>query len=905
MRWTVPWAEPSSLRRRVLGIFVAILLMTAVPVAALRIVLARGPIPLPWLDRRIERALGEIVPSLSATVEHTELAWERFAPDVRVLGLRVSKRSGPLVASVPLVSIRPSLLALLRGKLAVSQAGLAGVKLALLRTEGGELTLPDSGASGDGGLLALLTQGAPAGDSYLRRIYLRDASLSLDDRKTGTRWEMTEVDLDLRRRGARASVVGGARVRLRAGTVFDLRTLSLHLASNVSATLGDDGIAEASGSLLATEGEMAFDDGPQPLPVRRLAANVAFVAPKQSLEVSAVHAEIGRGTADGGLKILFAPADRRVEAQGQLRGVSTTELVRLWPPSLAHATREWIATNIRVGSVPQGRFSLAFALEPTPGGPTIPQGAGHPTAVDVAFAFDDLAVHYLADLPDAKALRGSATLDTRGFTAKVASGQVGTMKVSGGSVAIDYHAHPVMLAIAADAEGPSGDLFAVLDQPPLRLPAKIGLTPGALTGTTKGHVELRLPIVGDLEASQLKVAARAAIQDATQPAVLRGIGVQGANLAVRFEESGTIDLEGTTSFTGLPAAAAPANVKLHYAPGTSGSQLDASVDGPDSVGQGTATFVDGALGTLQVARLRLGRSDLKIGIVRDDAGVLHTSLDGERFDLEGLARGLRNPDGSMPKAGGPYVLDFRFAHVNAAPGLDLADVNGAIRSDGTHLQQAAATGRTEQGGTVSLDLVPGANGGTLRAHADHGGEMLHALGYVDGVSGGRLVISAAVGDEGSDRKVRGDLEFTNFRVNHVPLLGRILSLGSFEGLAGLLGNEGLPFRRLHAPFVWTDSTIEVHDARAVGAIGLTAGGTIDRSRQTIELDGDLIPVESLNTALGKVPLVGGLITGKGSEVFGIAYKVRGPLKSPDVSVNALSALAPGALRKMFSAMFSD
>jgi hypothetical protein len=49
-----------------------------------------------------------------------------------------------------------------------------------------------------------------------------------------------------------------------------------------------------------------------------------------------------------------------------------------------------------------------------------------------------------------------------------------------------------------------------------------------------------------------------------------------------------------------------------------------------------------------------------------------------------------------------------------------------------------------------------------------------------------------------------------------------------------------------------------------------------------------------------VPFIGEyLVGGKDEGIFGIDYRAKGSLDNPDVSVNPLSALAPGALRKMF------
>jgi hypothetical protein len=49
-----------------------------------------------------------------------------------------------------------------------------------------------------------------------------------------------------------------------------------------------------------------------------------------------------------------------------------------------------------------------------------------------------------------------------------------------------------------------------------------------------------------------------------------------------------------------------------------------------------------------------------------------------------------------------------------------------------------------------------------------------------------------------------------------------------------------------------------------------------------------------------VPLLGPiLLGGEGEGIFGANFKIAGPVSDPKITVNPLSALAPGILRKLF------
>ena len=75
---------------------------------------------------------------------------------------------------------------------------------------------------------------------------------------------------------------------------------------------------------------------------------------------------------------------------------------------------------------------------------------------------------------------------------------------------------------------------------------------------------------------------------------------------------------------------------------------------------------------------------------------------------------------------------------------------------------------------------------------------------------------------------------------------------------------------------------------------------VDWVARTIGLTGTLIPSFRLNTVLGSIPKIGNwLLGGSGEGLFGANFSITGALDNPDISVNLLSALAPGALRKLF------
>ena len=101
--------------------------------------------------------------------------------------------------------------------------------------------------------------------------------------------------------------------------------------------------------------------------------------------------------------------------------------------------------------------------------------------------------------------------------------------------------------------------------------------------------------------------------------------------------------------------------------------------------------------------------------------------------------------------------------------------------------------------------------------------------------------------------------------------------------------------------------MKLREARASGpALGLTAGGNLNFSSKSVDLNGVLVPSYSVNSVLGDVPLLGDIIVGKkGEGMFALNYDVKGEFSKTQVSVNPLSALTPGFLRRIFDTERED
>jgi hypothetical protein len=216
------------------------------------------------------------------------------------------------------------------------------------------------------------------------------------------------------------------------------------------------------------------------------------------------------------------------------------------------------------------------------------------------------------------------------------------------------------------------------------------------------------------------------------------------------------------------------------------------------------------------------------------------------------------------------------------------------------LQSLEASGTSIGGAPLSAKLT--ADGiGPMRIDVVSGdaGFMGSAFLGADFITGGELVLSGALQTKSAPAEL--NLQVTNARMSNAPFLTQILSLASLRGLADTLSGEGVMFSRIDIPMKVQGGRYVVTGAKAQGpALGLTANGFVDMTTQAIEIDGVLVPSFGMNSALGGIPIIGDLVVGRDGEgIFSLTYSVRGTLEKANVSVNPLSALAPGVIRRIF------
>jgi hypothetical protein len=194
-------------------------------------------------------------------------------------------------------------------------------------------------------------------------------------------------------------------------------------------------------------------------------------------------------------------------------------------------------------------------------------------------------------------------------------------------------------------------------------------------------------------------------------------------------------------------------------------------------------------------------------------------------------------------------------------------------------------------------LYPAAGGTAIIAQTTDAGEAARTLFDLQTLKGGTATLTGKLVDGGADLQ----LEMKNVRLVRAPTMAQILTLASLRGLADTLNGEGIMFSNIVAPVQVRGRRIIVGEARATGsALGLTTKGVADMSKDTLDFQGTIAPAYGINSMVGHVPVLGQILTSrKGEGVVGLGYWAKGSFERPQVSVNPLSLVTPGILRRMF------
>lgn len=1025
-----------------------------VVIAALGLRLAAGPISLSFLNDDLASALSVPEQGLTARLGDTVLTWGGLSGDIalQVVDLEFRDQSRQLVGRVDAAKLALSIPGLvLEGRLQPTGVVLERPRIQLVRRPDGALELglgggapllsrtgppPAAGAAepalpAAGLLFDVLRAGGVA--ARLNRLAFERAELDVFDQITGRRWTSRDASFEARRfapgkvavthRGAYQSLGETTSLTLRgevdlaSGAEFALEFNNAVPAlfdtnSRMTGVLGGvtmplDGRLElsvdAAGRPLAARLNLIARQGGVSLPGLfpngvtvdggRLVGAFDAATGVMTLEQLSVRRGSFALSATGTVTLGAGAASPGLDLTIEVPHLAIDDLPAVWPVGIAVSGRRWIMQNMTGGDLEAGHFAIKAA----PG--ALDQSPPPADALNGRFRIRNTQVRYMAALPPLAGVDADATMDLDNLSLTVSKGLVdlggdGVVSLEPSTVKVtDFNAKDQFAHITFVAAGPLRAALALLDRPPLRYAAKLGLDPAVLGGSQRTEGHFSFPLIAGLDADALTFAADSTLTGVAVPQAVHGLDLADGAFALHVDNKGAggtgqarlgpvpVTLAWTESFVapagqpttaltveghlddamrqtlGIPAAdrlRGPLDARLSLTGrGPSITQLDVDVAfagaslalpelgldkpagtpgrfrftarraadglriddltltaaGLDLAGSARLSAT-GELLSLTVPRSRVGSNELGLTVNRKAANLpFDIAVTGSRLDLVPYLTAPpapRRPESERPDPSATDSLpDFRFSVALDRIALDKKTALTGVTARGVHggglwLEGKAAAMLGSQPFAVTLTRDRAAR--HLQASGGEAGAIIRALGLYDDAVGGQIKVDATIDDTKPTRPMEAQVDIRDFRIVNAPVLAQILSLGSLTGFASTVNGAGIGFERLRINLIQETTIMRIVKARAIGdAIGMTMAGTYDTWARTVSLGGTIVPAYGINRIIGAIPLIGKVLTG-GEGVFAFTYQVVGPAEKPDVSVNPLSALAPGILRDIVSAL---
>ena len=221
---------------------------------------------------------------------------------------------------------------------------------------------------------------------------------------------------------------------------------------------------------------------------------------------------------------------------------------------------------------------------------------------------------------------------------------------------------------------------------------------------------------------------------------------------------------------------------------------------------------------------------------------------------------------------------------------ELDNLNGNLNLKNQKLVNGELVGNFSSDKRLEFTVTNDGNNKITTLFMDYAKPIVSRYKFIKGFDEGVLdFYSSKTGD-----KSNSTLKIYDFKLKELPLLTKILTLASLQGIADILSGEGIRFDEFEMNFRNEKTTMKIDEIYAIGpAISILMDGYIEKNK-TISLRGTLVPATTINKFIGSLPVLGKLLVGSktGEGVFGVSFKIKGPPKKLETTVNPIKTLTP-------------
>ncbi len=266
-------------------------------------------------------------------------------------------------------------------------------------------------------------------------------------------------------------------------------------------------------------------------------------------------------------------------------------------------------------------------------------------------------------------------------------------------------------------------------------------------------------------------------------------------------------------------------------------------------------------------------------------------LTGSSFNADNLIEDLlsdNNKDTKIIDINSNLKIDVKKIFLDSE--YYLSNFKGDILIKNKGIYKADLIGSFSKNKKLKLTINKDNNNKITTLFVDEAKPIIKRYKFIKGFDEGSLDFFSSK----KSKKSVSQIKIYDFKLKELPILTKILTLASLQGIADILSGEGIRFTEFEMNFKNEGDLMTIEEIYAIGpAISILMEGYVEKNK-LISLKGTLVPATTINNFIGSLPMLGEILVGKktGEGVFGVSFKIKGPPKNLKTSVNPVKTLTP-------------
>ena len=267
-------------------------------------------------------------------------------------------------------------------------------------------------------------------------------------------------------------------------------------------------------------------------------------------------------------------------------------------------------------------------------------------------------------------------------------------------------------------------------------------------------------------------------------------------------------------------------------------------------------------------------------------------LDGSVLNFDNLIENLLNKDdqNNFKISNKKYKLNINLKKIYLDKNNVVNNFFGSLIFENKKIKNAKLSGSFSQNKKIEFTVNSTNSGKVTTLFVDKAEPFVKRYKFIKGFEDGMLDFHSL----DIENETVSTIKIYNFKLKELPTLTKILTLASLQGIADILSGEGIRFDEFEMNFKNKDNLLTIEEIYAIGpAISILMNGYVEKNK-LVSLRGTLVPATTINKAIGSIPILGDILVGSktGEGVFGVSFKIKGPPKNLETTVNPIKTLTP-------------